>query len=162
MTARWFAATELSIAPRVFVAAPGDGRWPNCCGLWRPVFSFVYFPLVGWFPIMSRESGLGYLPVGLRYCRRPFVWPMGRHSEPAARWRFTAAGPSSDRCFGVLGCLSNVSSAGWGLGLGTRPPTHTLCSLPMRTGPGNEVGPSSRWCCVELANSLPSRSPPPL
>ena len=29
-----------------------------------------------------------------------------------------------------------------------------LCSLPMLTGPSDEVGPSPRWCCAELANRL--------
>ena len=46
----------------------------------------------------------------------------------------------------------------------TRPAT-AYCSLPIRTRASDEVGPSPRWCCAELANPpappLPSSKPAP-
>ena len=33
--------------------------------------------------------------------------------------------------------------------------TTVHCSLPMLTCPSDEVGPSPRWCCAELANPAP-------
>ena len=39
--------------------------------------------------------------------------------------------------------------------------TTALCSLPMLTGPSDEVGPSPRWCCAELAKPRPPFLPPP-
>ena len=42
----------------------------------------------------------------------------------------------------------------------TRLPLHTaLCSLPILTCPTEEVGPSPRWYCAELANRPPTLSP---